>query len=337
MKRRVLSGIQPTGQLHIGNYLGAMKQWILLQELHECFFCVVDLHAITNDYNPKNILNDTLQSAAVYLAAGIDPSKSKIFIQSHVKAHAELSWLLNCITPINWLEKMIQFKEKTKNQNDNATLGLFSYPVLMASDILLYQTDFVPVGEDQRQHLELTRDICRKFNNQFCAGNVKKVFKSPKALIIESGEGRIMSLDDGRKKMSKSALNENSRINLLDSPDVIAQKIKRCKTDSIRHIDFDINRPECINLLNIYQSISNHTKEQIQIEVDGMLWSTFKLKLTDCVIDHLTPIRANYKSIINDPSYIESVLLAGNKDAEEIAEVTLKNTKDAMGLYQLNN
>ena len=217
--KRVLSGVQPTGSLHLGNYLGAIRQWVAYQELYSNYFCVVDLHAITVPHDPKKLKLDTLQSAALYIACGIDPIKSKIFVQSHVRAHAELCWLLNCITPMNWLEGMIQFKEKAKKQSDSVGVGLFDYPVLMAADILLYQADLVPVGEDQRQHLELTRDICRRFNDQFCK-KIRPTFREPTALIVKEG-ARIMSLQDGTSKMSKSTENDNSRINLLDSPDLI--------------------------------------------------------------------------------------------------------------------
>ena len=223
-KQRVLSGVQPTGALHIGNYLGAIDQWVQNQDRFDNYFCVVDLHAITAPHDPRQLKENSLKSAAIYLAAGIDPAKSKIFIQSHVRAHTELAWLLNCITPMNWLERMIQFKEKSTNQGDSVGVGLFDYPVLMAADILLYQADLVPVGEDQRQHLELTRDICRRFNDMFCREAVQSgaagVFKEPQALIAKQG-ARVMSLQDGRSKMSKSAPNDLSRINLLDTPEEV--------------------------------------------------------------------------------------------------------------------
>ena len=223
-KQRVLSGVQPTGALHIGNYLGAIDQWVQNQDRFDNYFCVVDLHAITAPHDPRQLKENSLKSAAIYLAAGIDPVKSKIFIQSHVRAHTELAWLLNCITPMNWLERMIQFKEKSTSQGDSVGVGLFDYPVLMAADILLYQADLVPVGEDQRQHLELTRDICRRFNDMFCREAVQSgaagVFKEPQALIAKQG-ARVMSLQDGRSKMSKSAPNDLSRINLLDTPEEV--------------------------------------------------------------------------------------------------------------------
>eukprot|EP01031_Cornospumella_fuschlensis_P035550 gene35550-43109_t len=213
---RILSGVQPTGALHLGNYLGAIKQWVDFQNDYESFFCVVDLHAITVPQDPKKLRQETLQAAATYIAAGIDPTRSKIFVQSHVPAHAELAWLFNCMTPMNWLERMIQYKEKALKQGENVGVGLFDYPVLMAADILLYQTDLVPVGEDQRQHLELTRDIARRFQDLYGKSTGKPILKEPTALIVKEG-ARIMSLQDGLAKMSKSSENDNSRINLLDS------------------------------------------------------------------------------------------------------------------------
>jgi len=264
--KRVLSGVQPTGALHLGNYLGAIRQWVQNQEAYDNYFCVVDLHAITVPHDPKKLRAETVQSAAMYVASGIDPSRSKIFVQSHVRAHAELCWLLNCVTPMNWLERMIQFKEKAKKQGENVGVGLFGYPVLMAADILLYQADLVPVGEDQRQHLELTRDICRRFNDQYCKKR-RNTFREPEALIVKEG-ARVMSLQDGTSKMSKSAENDNSRINLLDPPDVISKKIKKCKTDLFTGLEWDNpERPECTNLLNMYQAVTGRTREDILAEV----------------------------------------------------------------------
>jgi tryptophanyl-tRNA synthetase len=331
-KKRILSGVQPTGMLHIGNYLGAIRQWVVNQEKYENFFCVVDLHAITAPHDPKKLSKETLQSAALYIASGIDPKKSKIFIQSHVKAHAELAWLLNCITPMNWLERMIQYKEKARKQGENVGVGLFDYPVLMAADILLYQADLVPVGEDQRQHLELTRDICRRFNDQFCKRR-RNTFKEPAALIVQEG-ARVMSLQDGKSKMSKSAENDFSRINMMDSNDEIAQKIKRCKTDVFKGIEWDNpDRPEATNLLTIYQAITNKTKEEILSEVSSLTWGKFKELLTVAIIEHLSPIQTKYKEVIDDETYLNSVLIDGQESAGAIAEQTLNWAKDAMGLY----
>lgn len=334
-KKRVLSGVQPTGSLHLGNYFGAIRQWVINQEIYDNYFCVVDMHAITMPHDPKRLRQETLQSAAMYLAAGIDPKKSRIFIQSHVTAHAELTWLLNCITPMNWLERMIQYKEKSVKQGENVGVGLFDYPVLMASDILLYQADLVPVGEDQRQHLELTRDICRRFNDQFCKKK-RNTFREPEALIVKEG-ARIMSLQDGTSKMSKSAENDNSRINLLDSADTIAKKIKRCKTDAFTGLEWgNPDRPEATNLLTIYQTVSGKSKEDILQEVSTMSWGSFKPLLTDAVVEHLAPIQKRYHEVMEDESYLTQVLTDGKREADVVAQQTLAWAKDAMGFYRLN-
>ncbi|EKU20762.1 tryptophanyl-tRNA synthetase, partial [Nannochloropsis gaditana CCMP526] len=312
-RKRVLSGVQPTGSLHLGNYLGAIRQWVKNQDEYESFFCVVDLHAITAPHDPKRLRQETIEAAALYLAAGIEPSKSTIFVQSHVLAHTELTWLLNCVTPMNWLERMIQFKEKAIKQGENVGVGLFDYPILMAADILLYQADLVPVGEDQRQHLELTRDIARRFNDQFCNKKAKrrKVFRDPAALIVTEG-ARVMSLLDGTSKMSKSAENDGSRINLLDSPDTIRAKIKRCKTDASLGLEWDNPaRPECTNLLNIYLAVTEGagaTKESVLEEVAGMNWGAFKPLLTEAVVAHLEPIQRKYREVMEDPEHIEKIL-----------------------------
>lgn len=329
--KRVLSGVQPTGTLHLGNYLGAIRQWVKNQDDYDNFFCVVDMHAITAPHNPKELSAATLQAAAMYLACGIDPAKSKIFVQSHVKAHAELTWMLNCITPISWLERMIQYKEKAVRQGENVGMGLFDYPVLMASDILLYNTDLVPVGEDQRQHLELTRDISRRFNDQFCK-RTKKVFREPVAMIVKEG-ARVMSLQDGTSKMSKSAENDFSRINLLDPPDLIAQKIKKCKTDVYKGIEWDNpERPEATNLLNMYMAVTGLSKEEVQTEVQKLNWGAFKPLLTDAVVAHLSPIQQRYGDIMQDRAFLNSVLTEGREAASGVANETLDRAKTAMGL-----
>uniref|UniRef100_A0A6V1Q501 tryptophan--tRNA ligase n=1 Tax=Heterosigma akashiwo TaxID=2829 RepID=A0A6V1Q501_HETAK len=336
-KKRVLSGVQPTGSLHLGNYLGAIRQWVKNQDEYENFFCVVDLHAITAPHDPKELKKSTLQSAALYLAAGIDPAKSNIFVQSHVTAHAELAWLLNCVTPMNWLERMIQFKEKARKQGENVGVGLFDYPVLMAADILLYQTDCVPVGEDQRQHLELTRDIAGRFNDQFVKRKMRPVFKQPTPLIAEEG-ARVMSLQDGTSKMSKSAENDNSRINLNDSPEVIRRKIKKCKTDQFQGMEWDNpERPECTNLLTIYQACTGKSKEAVLAEVGEMNWGAFKPVLADAVVDHLAPIQARYAELMADPTHLNRVLREGAAAADEVAQQTLLWTKNAMGFTTLED
>lgn len=335
---RVLSGVQPTGDLHLGNYLGAIRNWVDLQETYDTFFCVVDLHAITVAHEPAKLLESTRTSAATYIAAGIDPEKAKIFVQSHVTAHSELTWLLNCTTPIGWAEKMIQFKEKARKQGENVSVGLLDYPVLMAADILLYNADLVPVGDDQRQHLELTRDIAKRVNDIYGGRKWKKlggrggrVLKVPEALIPPQG-ARVMSLLDGTAKMSKSAEAEGSRINLNDTKDEIVKKIKRCKTDSFEGLEYDNpERPEANNLLSIYQLMSGKTKEEVAAECASMRWGDFKPVLTDAVIAHLEPIQSRYNEALDDKAYLDAVLKEGAEAANETAQYTLNNVKQAMG------
>jgi len=357
---RILSGVQPTGSLHLGNYLGAIRQWVEFQDadpvvdeegtttITENFFCVVDLHAITMPHEPKDLAESTKASAALYLAAGIDPVKSKVFVQSHVPAHSELAWLLNCITPMNWLERMIQFKDKAKKQGEAVGVGLFTYPVLMAADILLYQADQVPVGEDQRQHLELARDVVRRFNDQFCKGNPYKkrckaagipsrpVFLEPNPMIVETG-ARVMSLTDGSSKMSKSDANDGSRINVLDPPKVIRDKIKKCKTDEWRGLEWgNPERPEASNLLNIYLAVQpGRTKEDIMEEVKEMSWGDFKPVLAEAVVAHLEPIQKRYAEVREDDEYLDRVLREGADAANAIASRTVHATRVAMGFAPL--
>lgn len=312
------------------------------------------MHAITNLHDKTRLRRETLASAAMYIAAGIDPKESCIFIQSHVPAHAELTWLLNCITPISWLERMIQFKEKSSKHggNDDAvSVGLFDYPVLMAADILLYQAQLVPVGEDQRQHLELARDICRRFNDRYPhsilgdnnestkknkKNKAKKnfVFREPEALVLQEG-ARLMSLLDGTSKMSKSHEADGSRINLLDSPDEIVKKIKRCKTDNIAEdmIFCNPDRPECSNMLNIYQTMTGKSQEVIEREVAGMQWGQFKPLLAEAIVEHLSPLQREYQLIMQDEIYIENVLKEGRLKAAATADETLLQAKQALGFY----
>ncbi len=328
-KQRVLSGVQPTGNLHLGNYLGAIRNWVDAQEQYENYFCVVDLHAITAPHNPATLAEDTYTIAALYLACGIDLTHSTIFVQSHVSAHSELAWLLNCITPINWLQDMIQFKEKAIKQGENVSMGLLDYPVLMAADILLYQADKVPVGEDQKQHLELTRDIVDRFNHQF--GKGAAVLKRPDPLIRAEG-ARVMSLTDGTKKMSKSDPSELSRINLLDSPDEIQKKVKKCKTDPVRGLVFgDSERPECNNLLTLYMILSGQTKDAVAAACQDMGWGQFKPLFAETVIEALRPIQDKYHQVRSEPGYLESVLREGRQKAEALANDTLNQVKDALG------
>lgn len=329
-KQRILSGVQPTGNLHLGNYFGAIRNWVNLQEQYDNFFCVVDLHAITAPHNPQTLAQDTYTIAALYLACGIDLRYSTIFIQSHITAHSELAWLLNCITPLNWLERMIQFKEKALKQGENVSVGLLDYPVLMAADILLYDADKVPVGEDQKQHLELTRDIVIRMNDQFGSPE-KPVLKMPEPLIAQAG-ARVMSLADGTKKMSKSDESELSRINLLDPPELIQKKIKKCKTDPVRGLTFDDpDRPECHNLLMLYSLLTNQPKEVVAAECQDLGWGQFKPLLTEAAITALQPIQDQYRTIMDDKGYLQSVLREGRFKAEEVANQTLNRVKDALG------
>ncbi|CAM8949548.1 hypothetical protein QQ045_018433 [Rhodiola kirilowii] len=341
-KKRIVSGVQPTGSIHLGNYLGAIKNWISLQDTYETLFFIVDLHAITLQYDVQKLSKATRDTAAIYLACGVDISKASVFVQSHVRAHVELMWLLSSATPIGWLNKMIQFKEKSRKEGDeNVGVALLTYPVLMASDILLYQSDFVPVGEDQVQHLELTRDLAKRVNHLYGGRKWKKlggrggqIFKVPEPLIPPAG-ARVMSLTDGRSKMSKSAPSDDSRINLLDPKDLIVKKIKTCTTDSFLGLEFDNpERPECNNLLSVYQLVSGKTKEEVASECRDMNWGTFKPLLTDAVIAHLHPIQTRYGEIVADPFYLDKVLADGAANAEVIADGTLNNVYQAMGFLR---
>ncbi|AGF51388.1 tryptophanyl-tRNA synthetase [Synechocystis sp. PCC 6803] len=329
-KPRILSGVQPTGNLHLGNYLGAIRSWVEQQQHYDNFFCVVDLHAITVPHNPQTLAQDTLTIAALYLACGIDLQYSTIFVQSHVAAHSELAWLLNCVTPLNWLERMIQFKEKAVKQGENVSVGLLDYPVLMAADILLYDADKVPVGEDQKQHLELTRDIVIRINDKFGREDAP-VLKLPEPLIRKEG-ARVMSLADGTKKMSKSDESELSRINLLDPPEMIKKKVKKCKTDPQRGLWFDDpERPECHNLLTLYTLLSNQTKEAVAQECAEMGWGQFKPLLTETAIAALEPIQAKYAEILADRGELDRIIQAGNAKASQTAQQTLARVRDALG------
>ncbi len=330
-KKRILSGVQPTGEVHLGNWLGAIKNWTNLQHNYDTYVCVVDLHAITLPHNPKILAHNTLSTAAIYLACGMDPKKSTIFVQSHIPQHSELCWILNCITPINWMERMIQFKEKSTKQGKNVSIGLFDYPVLMAADIILYNPDLVPVGEDQKQHLELARDIAQqRINGQFSKEG-KEIVNIPKPLIMKEGS-KIMSLLDGTKKMSKSDPNDMSRINILDTPDVISKKIKKAKTDSSLGLEFDNKeRPEASNLINIYQLISEDDRNDIANEFKSISWGKFKPILTEKLIDILIPIQEKYNFFINDKPLLNNILINGKNNAQELAKVTLNRIKDSMG------
>ncbi len=333
-KKRILSGVQPTGELHLGNWLGAIRNWVTLQEQYETFLCVVDLHAITAEHNPKELTQNTLSTAALYVACGIDPNICSIFVQSHIPAHSELCWILNCMTPINWMERMIQFKEKSIQQGNNVSIGLFDYPILMAADILLYDADYVPVGEDQKQHLELARDIAQqRINAKF--SKEKDILKIPQPIIMKSGS-RIMSLIDGSRKMSKSDPNEGSRINLLDTPEIISKKIKRAKSDSYVGLEFNNpERPESRNLLMIYSILSGKEISQCENEFSETGWGTFKKLITEQVIESLSPIQEKYKVLINDPHQLNNILIEGKERADDLAKKTLKRVKSKLGFFEM--
>ena len=333
-KKRILSGVQPTGDLHLGNWLGAIRNWVTLQEQYETFLCVVDLHAITAEYNPKELSKNTLSTAALYVACGINPDICSIFVQSQIPAHSELCWILNCMTPINWMERMIQFKEKSIQQGNNVSIGLFDYPILMAADILLYDADFVPVGEDQKQHLELARDIAQqRINAKF--SKEKDILKIPQPIIMRNGS-KIMSLIDGTKKMSKSDPNEGSRINLLDSPEIISKKIKRAKSDSYVGLEFNNpERSESRNLLMIYSILSGKEISQCENEFSETGWGTFKKLIAEQLIESLTPIQEKYKVLINDPHQLNNILLEGKERADDLAQKTLKRVKSTLGFFEM--
>lgn len=329
-KQRILSGIQPTGNLHLGNYLGAIRNWVQLQDEYDSFLFMADLHAITVPHDPAHLAENTYKVAATYLACGIDPQKATIFVQSHIPAHSELAWLFNCIAPLNWLERMIQFKEKAVKQGEEVSIGLFDYPILQAADILLYEPDQVPVGEDQKQHVELTRDIANRLNFKYGQPD-QPVLKLPEPMIQTAG-ARVMSLTDGTKKMSKSDPTEMSRIDLLDPPEVIQRKIKRCKTDPMRGLEFDNpERPECQNLLTLYMLLSGQPRQAVAEECADMGWGQFKPLLTETVVEALRPIQEKYEQLMADRATLESLLKQGREKASAIAESTLARVKTALG------
>ncbi len=329
MKKRIFSGAQPTGNLHIGNFLGALKNWVALQNEFESFFCIVNLHAITLPQEPKILKQKTLDLARIYLASGIDPTVSTIFLQSDVSEHAELAWVLNCIARMGELERMTQFKDKSKGKTERVGAGLFTYPVLMASDILLYQTDLVPIGQDQKQHLELTRDIAERFNRDF-----GETFVIPEAFIPPVG-AKIQSLAEPAKKMSKSDENLNGSIFLLDDADTITKKIKRSVTDSGTDIKFDQSRPAINNLLTIYQLLTNKTAEQCEADFDGKGYGHFKTELAETVVEFLQPFQKRVKEF--DDTELEKILKIGAEKAEAIAHQTLKDVYEKMGIVGAAN
>jgi tryptophanyl-tRNA synthetase len=324
MAKRIFSGAQPTGNLHIGNYLGALRNWVALQHEYESFFCVVDLHAITIPQDPKHLSAKTKEVARIYLAAGIDPAVSTVFIQSDVSEHSELAWILNCVVRISELERMTQFKDKAKKQRENVLAGLLTYPALMAADILLYQTDLVPVGHDQRQHLELTRDIAERFNRDF-----GQTFRLPDAFIPKVG-AKIQALDDPSKKMSKSDENVNGSIMLMDDADTIRRKFKRAVTDSGTEIRFDQSRPAITNLLTIYQLLTGKTAEEIETHFEGKGYAQLKSDLTDATIEFLRPFQERVRAISDDE--LHAILSEGAEKARAIASATMRDVRARMGI-----
>ena len=329
-KNLVFSGVQPTGNLHLGNYLGALKNFLALQEKMECIYCVVDLHAITTFQDPKELRNNILETTAGFLATGLDNKKSIIFNQSSVSWHAELAWILNCVSRIGWLNRMTQFKDKAGKDKEKASVGLYIYPNLMAADILLYKATHVPVGADQKQHLELCRDVAQKFNNDF----KKNVFPLPEPLI-QKNISRVMSLRDGTKKMSKSEESGYSRIDLKDSADDIVKKIKKAKSDSSSIPDNlkDLEKkPEAFNLINIYSDLIGNTLEESLNELKGREYSYLKNKLSDVLVEVICPVGIKIRDLLDDKSYLTKVLKEGTEKARNIAEDNLKEIRNAVGL-----
>ncbi|APX70910.1 MULTISPECIES: tryptophan--tRNA ligase [unclassified Brucella] len=350
-KPLVFSGVQPTGNLHLGNYLGAIKRWVEVQKTEECIYCVVDMHALTVSPDPVELMQSTREVTAAFLAAGIDPKKSIVFNQSRVMQHAELAWVFNCVARIGWMSRMTQFKDKAGKDRENASLGLFAYPSLMAADILLYRATAVPVGEDQKQHLELTRDIAQKFNNDYSdriaslgVGVDMKVgdeqvsgFFPLTEPMISGPAMRIMSLRDGTKKMSKSDPSDLSRINLIDDEDTITKKIRKAKTDSgglPSEVGGLEGRPEADNLVGIYAALSSTTKEDVLKEFGGRQFSDLKASLADLAVARLSPITHEMRRLVADPAHIDSVLRDGGEQAGAIAEQTMRHVRDIVGWLQ---
>ena len=330
-KKLVFSGVQPTGNLHLGNYLGAIKNFVLLQKELNCIYCVVDLHAITVFQNPKELMKNTLETVASFIATGLDPNKSIIFNQSSVSAHSELAWIFNCVSRVGWLNRMTQFKDKAGSNKEKASVGLYIYPNLMAADILLYKATHVPVGADQKQHLELARDIAQKFNKDF---NCEDFFPLPEPLILKN-ISRVMSLRDGTKKMSKSDESDYSRINLKDSPDEIIKKIKKAKSDSEPipdNIKLLEKKPEALNLLTIYSELTKEKLEKVISEMSGKEYSVLKTKLSDALVSEVTPIGKEIKKLLEDKTHLKGILKKGSEKASIIAEENLKNIREKVGL-----
>ena len=333
IKKTVLSGVQPTGDLHLGNYLGAIKNFAMMQNENDCLFCVVDLHAITIFQDPKELRNNTYEVTAAYLASGIDPLKSIIFNQSQVTGHAELAWILNCICRMGWLNRMTQFKEKSGKNSENVSSGLFTYPTLMAADILLYKATHVPVGSDQKQHLELTRDIAQKFNNDYKSPDF---FPIPDP-YIEKEISRIMSLRNGISKMSKSDVSDYSRINLKDDKDTIVKKIKKSKTADSPMPSSQAKvaeMPEVNNLLNIFVGVTSFTKQELISKYEGQNFSNFKNDLSDALIEKIAPIGDEIKKLMKDKSYLNQVMQEGSDKARSKSDIVLKEVYDIIGFVK---
>jgi len=339
---RVFSGMQPTGQLHLGNYLGAMVQWVRMQASHECIYCVVDMHAITTWQDPAELTGATRSVTAAYMAAGVDPKRSILFNQSQVAEHAELAWILNCVARLGWLNRMTQFKEKAGKDRENASVGLYAYPVLMAADILAYRATHVPVGEDQKQHLELSRDIAQKFNNDF-AGSIRaagfesgEFFPLPEPVIMGPAT-RVMSLRDGTRKMSKSEPSDMSRINMTDDADTIARKIQRAKTDPhpLPHSEAELDsRPEADNLVGIYAALAGKTRAEALGEFAGAQFSTFKKALAEIAVARIAPVNAEMRRLLADPAEIDRILADGARRARAIAAPIVAKVKDIVGFLR---
>jgi len=326
MKKRVFSGIQPTGDIHIGNYLGAIQHWVKTQTEYDSIFCVVDLHAITVPQRPNVLKGKIREVAGLLIASGIDPQIATVFVQSHISAHAELAWILNCFIPMGWMKRMTQFKEKSQKRQEEVSTGLFDYPALMAADILLYHTDVVPVGEDQKQHVELARDVAQRFNSIY-----GETFTIPKAVIARTG-ARIMGLDDPTQKMSKSEEQPGRAIYLLDSPDDIRTKIMRATTDSLRELRFDENRPGIYNLLTIYELFTKQGREEIEARFEGKGYVDLKRELAEVVVESLSPLQSRYRELTADPAHIDSLLAEGALKIKPVAEKTLALVKERVGL-----
>jgi len=324
MPKRIFSGIQPTGNIHLGNYLGALRNWVALQHEYESFFCIVNLHAITVPQDPKLLAEKTRELARIYLAAGIDPNVSTIFVQSDVSEHAELTWILNCIARVSELERMTQFKDKARRQTESVAVGLFDYPVLMASDILLYQTDLVPVGEDQKQHLELTRDLAIRFNRDY-----GDTFRIPDPYIPKVGS-RIMSLSDPAKKMSKSDDDPNGCVMLLDDADIIQRKFKRAVTDSGTEIRFDESRPAITNLLTIYHLITGQTTQEVEAHFEGKGYAQLKAQIAEVTVEFLRPLQQRVRDITDER--LDHIPGARRERAKKIASATLEQVFEKMGI-----